>query len=157
MVLRTQKPQHTTPTAPLPQTRESLPASVHPIPTPYMKRQTRLKRMFGRLSLLNTVFVLALLVVIGFAYAWKVSLNSRLGVQTQMAKKLYEENMSLEVELNRLRSFQNIHAKLAKVPHLVPAKEKLQIQSSLEDWNQPILLGKERVIRHPDYTPLAGF
>ena len=95
--------------------------------------------------------------MIGFTYAWKVSLNSRLDAQTQTAKKLYEENMNLEVELNRLRSFQNIHAKLAKVPNLVTAKEKLQIQSTLEDWNQPILLGKERVIRHPDFTPLAGF
>jgi hypothetical protein len=65
--------------------------------------------------------------------------------------------MNLEVELNQLRSFQNIQNQIAKVPHLVAAKEKYQVQSTQEDWDQPILLGQQRLTRHPNYTPLAGF
>jgi hypothetical protein len=31
------------------------------------------------------------------------------------------------------------------------------VQSTQEDWDQPILLGQQRLTRHPNYTPLAGF
>jgi cell division protein FtsB len=130
---------------------------VQAIPTHYMKRQSRLKRLFGRLTLINVVLIFAFLVMLGTVYAWKVALSSRLDAQTQAAKLLYEENMNLEVELNQLRSFQNIQTQMAKVPHLVAAKEKYQVPSTPNDWDQPILLGQERLIRHPTYTPFAGF
>jgi hypothetical protein len=130
---------------------------VQAIPTHYMKRQSRLKRLFGRLSLINVVLIFACLVVLGTVYAWKVAVSSRLDAQTQAAKRLYEENMNLEVELNQLRSFQNIQTQMAKVPDLVAAKEKYQVQSTQNDWDQPILLGQARLTRHPIYTPFAGF
>ena len=131
--------------------------NVQDIPTNYMRRQSRLKRLFGRLTIINVVLIFAFLVILGSLYAWKVSVSSRLDAQTQAAKHLYEENMNLELELNQLRSFQNIQTHIAKVPYLVLAKEKYQVQSTPEDWNQPILLGKQRLARHPNYTPLAGF
>jgi cell division protein FtsB len=131
--------------------------NVQDIPTNYMRRQSRLKRFFSRLSLINVVLIFAFLVILGTVYAWKVAVSSRLDAQTQAAKVLYEENMNLEVELNQLRSFQNIQNQIAKVPHLVAAKEKYQVQSTQEDWDQPILLGQQRLTRHPNYTPLAGF
>ncbi len=131
--------------------------NVQDIPTNYMRRQSRLKRLFGRLSLINVVLIFAFLVILGTVYAWKVAVSSRLDAQTQAAKALYEENMNLDVELNQLRSFQNIQNQLAKVPHLVAAKEKYQVQSTQEDWDQPILLGQQRLTRHPTYSPLAGF
>jgi cell division protein FtsB len=132
-------------------------APVYPIPTPHMKRQTRLKRFFRGMTLLNGFLVLVLLVVLGAAYAWKVSVSSRLEAQTAAAKQLYEENMHLEVELNRMRSFKNIDAKIKQVPELTAAKEKIQVTSRVEDWNQPILLGEQPVNRHPDYVPMGGF
>jgi hypothetical protein len=130
---------------------------VQAIPTHYMKRQSRLKRLFGRLTLINVMLIFAFLVMLGTVYAWKVALSSRLDAQTQAAKLLYEENMSLEVELNQLRSFQNIQTQMAKVPHLVAAKEKYQVPSTPNDWDQPILLGQERLTRHPVYKPFSGF
>jgi cell division protein FtsB len=131
--------------------------NVQDIPTNYMRRQSRLKRFFGRLSLINVVLIFAFLVILGTVYAWKVAVSSRLDAQTQAAKVLYEENMNLEVELHQLRSFQNIQNHIAKVPHLVAAKEKYQVQSTHADWDQPILLGQERLTRHPSYTAFAGF
>jgi hypothetical protein len=130
---------------------------IQAIPTPYMKRQSYLKRLFGRLTFLNLLFMFTLLGVLGFVYAWKVALTSRLATQTEVAKTLYEENTNLEVELNQLRSFQHIQDKIATVPHLVLAKEKIQIQSTLNDWKQPLLLGDVAIERHPDYVPLSGF
>ena len=103
------------------------------------------------------VLIFAFLVILGTVYAWKVAVSSRLDAQTQSAKVLYEENMNLEVELNQLRSFQNIQNQIAKVPYLVAAKEKYQVQSTQDDWDQPILLGQKRLTRHPKYMPLAGF
>jgi cell division protein FtsB len=131
--------------------------NVQDIPTNYMRRQSRLKRFFGRLSLINVVLIFAFLVILGTVYAWKVAVSSRLDAQTQSAKVLYEENMNLEVELNQLRSFQNIQNQIAKVPYLLAAKEKYQVQSTQADWDQPILLGQKRLTRHPKYMPLAGF
>ena len=131
--------------------------NVQDIPTNYMRRQSRLKRFFGRLSLINVVLIFAFLVILGTVYAWKVAVSSRLDAQTQSAKVLYEENMNLEVELNQLRSFKNIQNQIAKVPYLLAAKEKYQVQSTQADWDQPILLGQKRLTRHPKYMPLAGF
>lgn|GEM_PF-4938479 len=132
-------------------------ADVQPIPTRYMMRQTRLRRIFGRMTLLNVFIIFALLVILGTGYAWKVSIARKLEQQTSAAKQLYEQNMNLEVELNKLKSFNNIDQALEKVPHLVAAREKRLIQSTIEDWQQPILLGQERLNRHPDYVPMAGF
>ena len=132
-------------------------AGVEAIPTRYMKRQTRLRRIFGRMTLLNMFIIFALLVVLATGYAWKVSIARKLEQQTAAAKALYEQNMNLEVELNKLKSFNNIDQALSKVPNLVAAREKRMIQSSVDDWHQPILLGQERLNRHPEYVPMSGF
>ena len=130
---------------------------VQPIPTRYMRRQTRLKTLFGRLSLVNIAAMALLLLLLGSGYAWKVSVARKLDAQTTAAKQLYEENMSLDVALNKLKSLENIDARLARVPNLVAAKEKRLVQSTEEDWQQPLLLGQEALLRHPEYKPLAGF
>jgi cell division protein FtsB len=130
--------------------------NIYPIPTPYNRRQNRLRRLFSRLTIMNVFVIFALLAALGGLYAWKVAVMSRLETQTQVAKNLYEENMQLEVELNQLRSFENINEKISKAPNLVAAKEKIQIQSTLEDWNQPILLGEQKVLRPAKYQPFAG-
>lgn len=132
-------------------------ATVQDIPTPHMQKQTRLKRFFGKMTLLNGFLVFVLLVVLGSAYAVKVSIASRLEAQTTAAKQLYEENMHLEVKLNQMRSYSNLDKKIKEVPNLIAAKEKIQVASRLEDWNQPIMLGKVKVNRQPEYAPMAGF
>lgn len=133
------------------------PASVSPIPTRYMKRQMRLKGIFGRLTILNVALIFGLLSVLGLGYAWKVSVSRRLEAQTAQAKNLYEENRGLEVALNRLKSFERIDQRLATVPDLVSAQEKRLVQSSPEDWEQPLLLGEQTLARHPEYKPMTGF
>jgi cell division protein FtsB len=130
---------------------------VQDIPTPHMKKQTHLKRLFAKVTLLNGFLVFVLLVVLGVAYAVKVSVSSKLEAQTTAAKQLYEENMHLEVQLNQLRSYGNLDRKIKEVPNLISAKEKIQVASRLEDWDQPIILGKVQVNRQPEYEPMSGF
>jgi cell division protein FtsB len=131
--------------------------TVQDIPTPHMQKQTHLKRFFGKMTLLNGFLVFVLLIVLGVAYAVKVSVSSKLEAQTTAAKQLYEENMHLEVQLNQLRSYGNLDRKIKEVPNLISAKEKIQVASRLEDWDQPIMLGRTKVNRQPEYDPMAGF
>jgi hypothetical protein len=118
---------------------------------------TTLERLFSRLTplLLWVLAVLVLMLVV--LYSIQVSLTGQIQQYTAQAKQTHEENLSLEVELNQLRSYTNINADISKLKHLVAAEHKLQIKPQPIDLQQPILTGNLVVKRTPPYSPMAGY
>ncbi len=138
-----------------------LDAHVMPSATQFFKTllasPTRLDALFTRLTplLLGMLSVLVLLLVI--LYSIQVSLTGKIQQATLEAKTVHEENLTLEVELNQLRSYNNLNADVRELKHLVAAEHKLQLKPQQSDLNQPILQGKLVIKRTPPYSPMAGY
>jgi hypothetical protein len=116
-----------------------------------------LERLFARLTPLLLWVLAGLVLVLVILYSIQVSLTGQIQQYTAEAKQTHEENLSLEVELNQLRSYTNINADISKLKHLVAAEHKLQIKPQSIDLQQPILTGNLVVKRTPPYSPMAGY
>ena len=78
---------------------------------------------------LIALICLVALVIYGFI----VNEQAHLTELSSKAQRLHEENLTLEVELNRLRSFESLTADLNQVPHLQEPVAKIQLQKKLGD------------------------
>ena len=121
---------------------------------PGLPRPTLAWPRLQRLLILTLLLGCGVLMVL---YAVRVGLNQQLQHMGQSAKALHEENLVLEVELNRLRSYASLNADLGHMGHLVQASEKLQVDTQAADWQQPYFNGKRVVQRHTLPPPVPGF
>jgi predicted PurR-regulated permease PerM len=118
---------------------------------------TKLESLFTRLTPLLLVLLGVLVLVLVVLYSLYVSLTGQIQQQTAKAKTTHEENLTLEVELNQLRSYANLNADIRQLKHLVATEHKLQLKPQPTDLNQPILNGTLVVKRTPPYSPMAGY
>ena len=118
---------------------------------------TKLDSLFTRLTplLLGVLGFLVLLLVV--LYSIQVSLTGQIQKATFEAKTMHEENLTLEVELNQLRSYNNLNEDVRQLKHLVAAEHKLQLKPQQSDLNQPVLQGSLQIKRTPPYSPMAGY
>ena len=117
----------------------------------------KLDSLFSRLTPL-LLWVLAFLVLIlVIIYSVQVSLTGQIQQATAEAKALHEDNLTLEVELNQLRSYNSLNSDVRQLKHLVAADHKLQLKPQQSDLNQPILQGRLVIKRTPPYSPMAGY
>ncbi len=78
-------------------------------------RDTRLFRVTARLG----GIALAILVLLAMlAYGVKVHFEGHINRLARDTREMSEENKSLQVQLNRLRSYKNVETAAAQVPHL---------------------------------------
>jgi hypothetical protein len=117
----------------------------------------QLDSLFTRLTPLLLGLLGLLVLVLVVLYSIQVSLMGQIQEATAEAKMTHEENLTLEVELNQLRSYSNLNADVRQLKHLVAAQHKLQLKPQQSDLNQPILQGTLLVKRTPPYSPMAGY
>lgn len=71
---------------------------------------------------------LLLLVALGF-YGINVHFASQLNELGKKTREMNETNKELQVKLNRIRAFKNIETSAAKVSHLKPAQDMIEVSS----------------------------
>jgi uncharacterized protein (DUF58 family) len=117
----------------------------------------KLDSLFTRLMPLLLGCLGLLLLILVVLYSIQVSLTGQIQKATLEAKLSHEENLTLEVELNQLRSYNNLNTDVRQLKHLVAAEHKLQLKPQQSDLNQPVLQGSVVIKRTPPYSPMAGY
>lgn len=89
-------------------------------PARSVRRLSRLTRIFGSILV---VFIVGALVLYGITVHFDFKINEL----SKEAIALSEQNKELQVQLNRIKSFKNVEATAARVPHLSIPEQVIDI------------------------------